>query len=156
VEIERKFLVETVPDLRDAASVAIEQGYLALATSDGGAEVRLRRKGDELLLTIKGGTGKVRAEEELELDRERFDSLWPLTAGRRVSKRRHLIGLDRLTVELDVYEGELEGLVVAEIEFADEAQADGFEPPPWLGRELTGDQRYLNERLATSGIPEPG
>jgi adenylate cyclase len=156
VEIERKFLVETVPDLRDVASVAIEQGYLALATSDGGAEVRLRRKGDELLLTIKGGTGKVRAEEELELDRERFDSLWPLTAGRRVSKRRHLIGLDRLTVELDVYEGELEGLVVAEIEFSDEAQADGFEPPPWLGRELTGDQRYLNERLATSGIPEPG
>ena len=152
MEIERKFLVDEVPDLGAHESVPIEQGYLALA-ADGGAEVRLRRRGDERLLTIKGGTGEVRAEEELEFDRERFESLWPLTEGRRVSKTRHLIPLGELTVELDVYEGELDGLVTAEVEFGSEAEADRFEPPAWLGREVTGDERYLNERLAIDGAP---
>jgi adenylate cyclase len=152
VEIERKFLIERPPELEGYEAVAIEQGYLALATA-GGAEVRLRRAGDELVLTIKGGTGEVRAEEELELDRDRFESLWPLTEGHRLRKTRHLIPLDGLTAEVDVYEGELEGLVVAEVEFETESDADRFEPPDWFGRELTGDDRWSNERLATEGVP---
>ena len=152
VEIERKFLIEDVPDLEGRDSVHIEQGYLALAR-DGGAEVRLRRRGDDLLLTVKGGTGEVRVEEELELDAERFESLWPLTDGRRLSKTRHLIPLDGLTVELDLYEGPLDGLATAEVEFESEEDADGFDPPEWLGEEVTGDERYLNERLATAGVP---
>ncbi|MFL5871322.1 MAG: CYTH domain-containing protein [Solirubrobacterales bacterium] len=152
MEIERKFLVEGLGDLEGLDAVAIEQGYLAPAT-EGGAEVRLRRKGDDLVLTIKGGTGEVRVEEELELGREQFDSLWPLTEGRRLSKTRHLVPLDGLTAEIDVYEGELEGLVVVEVEFSSEADADRFEPPEWFGRELTGDDRYSNERLAVEGRP---
>jgi CYTH domain-containing protein len=154
VEIERKFLVGDIPDLSGYESVSIEQGYLALAV-DGGAEVRLRRKDGERLLTVKGGTGEVRAEEEIELDAERFDSLWPLTEGRRLSKTRYLIPLGEHTAELDVYEGELESLVTAEVEFGSKAEADRFEPPPWFGPEATGDQRYLNESLATVGRP-PG
>jgi adenylate cyclase len=154
VEIERKFLVGAVPDLSGYESISIEQGYLALAV-DGGAEVRLRRKDGERLLTVKGGTGEVRAEEEIELDAERFDSLWPLTEGRRLAKTRYLIPLGEHTAELDVYAGELEGLVTAEVEFDSEAEADGFRPPEWLGREVTGDERYLNESLATVGRP-PG
>jgi adenylate cyclase len=152
VEIERKFLVERAPELGEHESVPIEQGYLSLAV-DGGAEVRLRRRGGERLLTIKGGTGQVRVEEEIELDRERFESLWPLTEGRRVSKTRHLVPHGDLVIELDVYEGGLDGLLTAEVEFASEEEARGFEPPGWLDREVTGDERYLNERLASAGAP---
>jgi adenylate cyclase len=152
VEIERKFLVEDLPDLSNFDSVHLEQGYLALV-AEGGAEVRLRRKGDQPLLTVKGGTGEVRVEEEVELDPGAFESLWPLTEGRRVSKTRHLVPCGDLTIELDLYECDLDGLVTAEVEFSSEEEADRFEPPDWLGDEVTGDERYLNARLATSGAP---
>ncbi len=150
LEIERKFLVSRRPDLAGTESVEIEQGYLALADA-GEAEVRLRRRGDLLLLTIKGGTGEVRVEEELELDREQFESLWPLTEGRRVSKTRHLIPAGELLIELDAYSGELEGLLVVEVEFPDRGAADRFEPPEWFGEEVTGRREYRNETLAVSG-----
>ena len=155
MEIERKFLVTEPPDLDGYPWVPIEQGYLALADAGGGAEVRLRRRGDELWLTVKGGSGKVRTEEEIELDPERFDALWPLTDGRRVAKTRHLVPLGGLTAEVDRYEGPLEGLLTAEVEFAGEEEADRFEPPAWFGRELTGEAAYSNERLATAGLPPP-
>jgi adenylate cyclase len=150
VEVERKFLVGEPPDLGDTESDEIEQGYLAIG-SDG--EVRLRRKGEKLVLTAKRGAGLSRDEAEVELDRESFERLWPLTEGRRLHKRRHLIPDGDLTIELDVYEGDLEGLLVAEIEFDSEDQARAFEPPGWIGEEVTGDERYLNETLATQGRP---
>jgi adenylate cyclase len=150
MEVERKFLVGEPPDLGDAESGEIEQGYLAIG-SDG--EVRLRRKGEKLVLTAKRGSGLARDEAEVELDRESFERLWPLTEGRRLHKRRHLIPDGDLTIELDVYEGDLEGLLVAEIEFDSEDQARAFEPPGWIGEEVTGDERYLNETLATQGRP---
>jgi adenylate cyclase len=150
VEVERKFLVPEPPDLGGTDSDEIEQGYLAVG-SEG--EVRLRRRGDALLLTAKRGSGLSREEAEVNLPAEAFESLWPLTEGRRLHKRRHVIPLDGLKLELDVYEGDLEGLVVAEVEFESEAEAEGFEPPDWLGEEVTGDERYLNETLATRGRP---
>jgi CYTH domain-containing protein len=153
MEIERKFLVPQRPELDAERSVEIEQGYLALADDRGGAEVRLRRKDDELLLTVKAGSGRARAEEELALDRERFEALWPLTEGRRVAKTRHVIPHGELQIELDVYAGDLEGLLVAEVEFPDDDSAEQFEPPDWFGEEVTGKHEYLNETLATEGLP---
>ena len=150
VEIERKFLVPETPDLTGTDADEIEQGYLAIG-SDG--EVRLRRKGERLLLTAKRGSGISRDEAEVELDREPFERLWPLTEGRRLHKRRHVIPHGDLRIEVDVYEGELEGLVVAEIEFSSEDEARAFQPPDWIGEEVTGDRRYLNETLATRGPP---
>jgi CYTH domain-containing protein len=150
VEVERKFLVPDTPDLDDTESDEIEQGYLAIG-ADG--EVRLRRKGEKLVLTAKRGAGISRDEAEVELDPEVYERLWPLTEGRRLHKRRHVIPHGDLTVELDVYEGDLEGLVVAEIEFDSEDDAGRFEPPDWIGEEVTGDERYLNETLATRGAP---
>jgi adenylate cyclase len=150
VEVERKFLVDQPPDLSGAESEEIEQGYLAIG-ADG--EVRLRRKGERLLLTAKRGGGLSRDEAEVELDRDAFEQLWPLTEGRRLHKRRHKIPVGGLTIELDVFEGDLEGLVVAEIEFPSEGVARAFEPPEWLGEDVTGDKRYLNETLATHGAP---
>jgi adenylate cyclase len=154
VEIERKHLVEEPPDLDDSERAEIEQGYLALVDQEGGVEVRLRRKADEFVLTIKSGTGRTRVEEEIVLDRERFEALWPLTEGRRIAKTRHLLPHGALEIELDVYSGELDGLLVAEVEFPDEGSADAFEVPDWFGKEVTGDRTYLNETLATEGLPK--
>jgi CYTH domain-containing protein len=151
MEIERKFLVDRPPDLTSRSSTRIEQGYLSLI--EHGAEVRLRRRDGELTLTVKGGGGRERTEVELPLTGEQFEELWPFTEGRRLVKVRHLVPVGGLTAEVDVYEGELEGLRIAEVEFESEVEADRFNPPEWLGDEVTGDQRYLNERLAVEGRP---
>jgi adenylate cyclase len=150
MEVERKFLVSERPKLDGTEAEEIDQGYLAIG-EDG--EVRLRRKGERLSLTAKRGAGLSREEGEVELDREAFERLWPLTEGRRLHKRRHVLPHDGLEIEVDVYAGELEGLVIAEIEFGSEEEAKAFDPPDWLGEDVTGDPRYLNETLATQGAP---
>jgi CYTH domain-containing protein len=147
VEIERKFLVERVPDDLGGTARRIDQGYVAL---DEGAEVRVRRIGDELWLTVKGTGGLSRVEEEVRLSREQFESLWPLTEGRRIEKTRHTLPGG---VEVDVYDGSLTGLVVAEIEFASEEESAAFVPPDWFGAEVTDDPRYKNRALAVGGRP---
>jgi CYTH domain-containing protein len=153
MEIERKWVLDAPPaGLEDRAHERVEQGYVAL---DDHAEVRVRRKGAEHTLTIKSEPGLTRVEEELEIDAGRFASLWPLTEGRRVVKTRHLVPLGGdLTAEVDVYAGPLAGLVTAEVEFATEDASRAFDPPDWLGREVTGDPRYANRALAVSG-PAP-
>ena len=148
-EIERKFLVGEPPP-HGPRGVRIDQGYLAV----GDDEVRLRRKGERLSLCVKRGGGMIRSEEEIPLEREQFDALWPATEGRRVQKQRTAIPHGGRTIELDVYEGELDGLVIAEVEFEDAAQAIAFVPPPWFGREVTDDRRYKNQALAVIGLPE--
>ena len=152
VEIERKFLVDRPPDGLDSfPSGEIEQGYLAI-TDD--VEVRVRRYGERSFLTVKSSGDESRVEEEIEIDGRRFGALWPLTEGRRIEKRRYRIPTgDDLTIELDVYQHRLAGLMTAEVEFGSRADADKFTPPPWLGREVTEDSRYKNKRLATSGLP---
>jgi adenylate cyclase len=150
MEVERKFLAGEVPALDATDSDEIEQGYLAIGAE---GEVRVRRKGDRLLLTAKRGSGLSRQEAEVEIDRASFDELWSLTDGRRLKKRRHVVPYDEHKIEVDVYGGDLEGLAVAEIEFTDEEEAKAFDPPDWLGEEVTGDHRYLNETLATAGLP---
>ena len=155
MEIERKFLVPAPPDDLDRhPSTEIEQGYLAIHPD--GTEVRVRRRGGTATLTVKSGGGKVRAEEELGLSDADFERLWPLTDGRRIEKVRHVIPTDTdgVEIELDVYTGDLAGLVVAEIEFPGEAEADAFAAPEWLGREVTGDGRFKNQRLAVEGRPD--
>jgi len=151
MEIERKWVLDAAPDgLAEHRSQRFEQGYLAI--DPAGAEVRVRRKdGKTSVMTVKTGKGLVRGEEEWEI--ANFDALWPLTAGRQVRKTRYFIPLGDLTVELDVYEGDLDGLVTAEIEFPDEASAQAFDAPDWLGRDVTDDARYGNRVLAVDGIP---
>src|SRR5215210_8301149 len=90
VEIERKFVLDRPPDRLDPGE-PIDQGYLAVAGD--GVEVRIRRRGAATTLTVKSGPGMVRTEEEIAIEPGRFEALWPLTAGRRPSKRRHLVPL---------------------------------------------------------------
>jgi adenylate cyclase len=151
VEIERKFLVDRTPSDLDAGT-PIEQGYLVVG--EDGVEVRVRRLGDATVLTVKSGPGMVRTEEEFAIDERRFASLWPLTEGRRLTKTRHVIPLHGdLVTEVDVYSGAHDGLVTAEIEFPSLEASEAFEPPTWLGREVTGDRRFAAQSLALNGRP---
>jgi CYTH domain-containing protein len=154
VEIERKFLVDPVPpDLEAHPSRQIEQGYIAI--TDDGVEVRIRSYGEHSFLTVKSGGSMVRVEEEFEIDAERFRSLWPLTEGRRISKRRYLIPADQgATIELDVYDGALSGLATAEVEFDSKDAAAAFVAPGWLGPDVTEEPAYKNKRLALDGLPD--
>ena len=118
----------------------------------GELEVRLRRVEDQRLLTAKLGRGESRVEAEIPLGINQFDALWPLTEPRRLRKSRYLVPLGSgLEAEVDVFEGELAGLVTAEVEFDSEQQSRDFRPPPWLGEEVTGDRRYANQTLAGEG-----
>ena len=147
LEIERKFLIRTLPpDLETHPSYEIQQGYLV---PTGEIEVRLRGSGEKLTLTFKKRAGLVREEINLPLTPEQWDELWPLTVGRRLRKRRYEVPCGEWTVEIDVYAGRSTGLVVAEVEFPSEAAAYLFQPPEWLGEEITGQPKYSNPLLAT-------
>jgi adenylate cyclase len=147
-EIERKFLVRKLPrDLVAYPSTEISQGYLV--STDEGLQVRLRQKRDRYSLTYKRGLGNVREEREVTLTAEQFSTLWPATEGKRLTKRRYEIPLGDHVVEIDLYGGRHEGLVVAEVEFEDEQSAINFQPPDWLGDDVTGDPRYSNQLLAS-------
>lgn len=150
IERERRFLVRSLPDALPPGS-RIEQGYL-LARSQ--FSIRIRRRDDTCSLTIKGGTGRERTEIERPLSSEEFDALWPETAGRRVEKTRHVIPLaDGEKAELDLFQGDLEGLRMVEVEFASAARADRFRLPDWFGDEVTEDGRFTNAALALHGLP---
>ena len=147
-EIERKFIIRKMPDyLTSYPSDKISQGYLV--SLDDGTQVRLRRTGDRYSLTFKRGSGNVREEREVDLTAEQFDALWPATEGKRLVKTRYEIPLGDRVVEIDVYHDRHEGLVVAEVEFDDEEGSRNFQPPDWLGADVTGDPRYSNQLLAS-------
>ena len=153
LEIERKWLVSEPPAAALAvAGEVIDQGYLAIAAD--GTEVRLRRRDQRCFLTVKSPGGLVRGEREVDISAEQFAALWPATEGRRVAKARRVLHAgDGIRIELDVYAGALTGLLVAEVEFADAEAANSFEAPAWFGREVTGEARYKNQRLAVCGLP---
>jgi CYTH domain-containing protein len=117
--------------------------------------VRIRRKDGGSTLAVKSSGGLARVEEELPIDDATFERLWPLTEGRRIEKVRHVIRTSEphVVIELDVYHGDLDGLVVAEVEFSGEDDAHAFTPPPWFGADVTDDARYKNQRLAVDGRP---
>jgi adenylate cyclase len=124
----------------------IEQGYLA--TESAGRQVRLRRRDNRASLTFKVGRGSHREEREIRLSAKQFAVLWPGTAGRRLRKVRYEIPWKNVVIEIDVYLGRHSGLVVAEVEFPDRLTCRKFKPPSWFGREVTGEKRYSNVRLA--------
>jgi CHAD domain-containing protein/CYTH domain-containing protein len=150
-EVERKFLLTGLPTLPGAESpVEIEQGYLP------GERLieRVRRirsdEGEELVRTVKEGSGLTRLEVEEPVSPDVFDQLWPLTEGRRLRKRRYRIPDGDLTWEIDEFLDR--DLVLAEVELA--GRPIDVEVPAWLqphvDREVTEDEAYSNVRLASS------
>lgn len=148
-EIERRFLLAGLPNAAPAG-VRMRQGYVAL---DGPVSVRVREAGGGHVLTVKGGQGLVRTEVELSIDAAQFEALWSLTAGRHIDKSRHVVPVGEHTVEVDVFGGELSGLVIAEVEFSSIESAHAFAPPSWFGREVTGEPSWNNAALALHGRP---
>ena len=147
-EIERKFLIKGLPaELKRARRYSIAQGYLA--AEPGGRHVRLRQEGKTASLTLKSGRGNSREEREIKLSAKQFAALWTATAGRRLRKVRHEIPWKNLVIEIDIYRGKNNGLMVAEVEFPNRAACRRFKPPNWFGREVTGEKRYSNVMLAT-------
>jgi adenylate cyclase len=146
-EIERKFLIKRLPGkIRRSRHFPIAQGYLA--NEPGGRHVRLRKKAKTASLTFKVGRGTSREEREIRLSPQQFALLWPATRGRRLRKTRYEIPWKNLKIEVDIYCGRNHGLVVAEVEFPNHASRRRFKPPRWFGREITGEKRYSNVRLA--------
>jgi len=144
MEIERKFLLKRLPeDLDSYPSTHIWQGYLAKHPT-----VRIRQEDEVYTLTYKSGGPLVREEYNLPLKKESFRHLRGKIDGIPVVKRRFRIPLPPHTVELDVFEGAHQGIVLAEVEFSDVEEAERFTPPDWFGEEVTYDHRYANSYLA--------
>jgi CHAD domain-containing protein/CYTH domain-containing protein len=150
-EVERKFLLTGLPTLPGGESpVEIEQGYLP------GERLieRVRRirsdEGEELVRTVKEGSGLTRLEVEEPVSADVFDQLWPLTEGRRLRKRRYRVPDGDLTWEIDEFLDR--DLVLAEVELA--GRPGDVEVPAWLqphvDREVTEEEAYSNLRLASS------
>ncbi len=129
----------------------IVQGYLMTRP----AAVRVRREDDRLTLTIKTGSGLARAEIERSIDADEFEALWAVATDLRIEKRRHRVALDGgLLAELDLFDGDLAGRRIVEVEFGSDDEAHAFVPPAWFGREVTDDGRYTNAALAAHGWPD--
>jgi adenylate cyclase len=148
-EIERKFLIRRLPvEILKSRHFPLLQGYLA--NEPRGRHVRLRKKGKTASLTFKVSRGdSTRDEREVRLTPKQFATLWPATAGRRLRKTRYEIPWKNLTIEIDIYHGRNKGLIVAEVEFPNQASCRKFKAPKWFGREVTGEKRYSNVTLAT-------
>ena len=146
-EIERKFLVIDEGYRGEAfASERIVQGYICSAP---GRTVRVRIRGKKGYLTIKGAadaTGIGRYEFEQEIALEDAWQLMELCEPGVIDKVRYLVRAGSHVFEVDVFHGENEGLVVAEVEL--QAADESFERPAWLGAEVSHDRRYFNSMLA--------
>lgn len=146
-EIERKFLV-TSKAYRDGASSKehIEQGFL---NTDPLRTVRVRIKGDQGYLTVKGKTiasGTTRFEWEREIPVVEAQTLLELCEKGTVAKTRYEVPVGNHVFEVDEFLGENEGLIVAEIELHSEDEI--FAKPDWLGLEVTGEVKYYNSQLS--------
>lgn len=145
MEIERKYLIEELPeDLENYPFHIIEQGYLNTEPV-----VRIRRQDDDYILTYKSKGLMVREEYNLPLTKEAYEHLSSKVDGYMISKTRYLIPLDAgHTIELDIFHGHLNGLKMAEVEFAAKEEADSFVPPLWFGRDVTFSGEYHNSQLS--------
>ena len=145
MEIERKFLIKKLPeDLSSYTFHDIEQGYLSREPV-----VRIRKEDDKYYLTYKGKGLMAREEYNLPLTKEAYEHLRPKADGKLISKRRYLIPLEgtKLTIELDVFHGDLKPLIMAEVEFESIEEADAFDMPDWFSQDVTNDRLYHNVNM---------
>ena len=144
MEIARKFLVKELPENPDRfETTLIEQGYLCTSPV-----VRVRRDGDDYVLTYKGKGMMAREEVNLPLTEDAYAVLIKKCDGALITKRRTRIPYGPYTIELDRFLGRYEGLVIAEVEFPSEEEAKRFTPPDWFSEDVTFDVRYHNSYLS--------
>lgn len=164
MEIERKYVIDGPEKLPENygkyPACSIEQGYLCTAPV-----VRVRREGEEYYLTYKGKGLLAREEVNLPLTEEAYRHLIAKADGIVLRKKRIRIPLAEgygrtqegmvqeeintdLVIEVDIFEGEYEGLILAEVEFPAIEEAERFSPPEWFGRDVTFSGEYQNSRLS--------
>lgn len=150
MEIERKYLIE-----RDKLPICyskypyreIEQAYLCTEPV-----VRVRRSDDEYYMTYKSKGLMVREEYNLPLTRESYEHLFAKADGAVIKKKRYLIPYEDRTIELDIFEGNHEGLILAEVEFETEDMANVFTAPDWFGEDVTFSSKYHNSTLSQNKL----
>lgn len=143
MEIERKFLVREMPYLEGCEKSEIVQGYISLTP-----ETRVRKRDNKYYLTIKGEGDVVREETEKEVSEKEGKELFSQVESKLIEKTRYLINIGKYIAELDIYKNHLEGLVVVEVEFETEADANNFVPPTWFGEDISKNKEYRNKVLA--------
>lgn len=159
MEIERKFTVKNIPENLDQYTChIIEQAYL-----NTDPVVRIRRQDDTYYLTYKGKGLMAREEYNLPLNQASYYHLREKADGNVISKKRYVIPITHptfmsdpgknfdsigLSVELDIFEAPFAPLIIAEVEFPDEATANAFQPPDWFDQDVTQDPSYHNSTLS--------
>ena len=151
IEIERKFLIAN-NSWQNAGpqGLRMSQGYLCRAS---GRTVRVRLAGEKAWLTIKGAAeGISRSEFEYEIPAEDAKELLALCESTVIDKTRYRIPLGEHVWEVDVFHGDNDGLIVAEVELTNESEIP--EMPDWIGEEVSDDRRYANSNLSKTPFSE--
>ncbi len=151
MEIERKFLIKSVPDLSVAKEVCnIEQAYLEFDPI-----IRIRKKNDEYIMTYKKRhhdiKDKILVNDEIEipLTKEIYDHLMIKRKGNKIVKTRYIFPIDNIhKIELDIFGGKLDGLKLAEVEFSSIDDANSFIIPDWFGKDVSKNIKYNNDYLS--------
>jgi guanylate kinase/CYTH domain-containing protein len=147
-EIERKYLVKQLPDLSSLPKKEMLQGYISFEP-----EVRIRKENNEYYLIRKSDGDMVRDEIKEQITEEQFHYYSCFVLNHFIKKTRYFKLLGHHVAEIDVFHGELEGLVTVEVEFLSEEEANNFVVPDWFGGEVTFDKRYKNKNLVRYGRP---
>jgi len=150
LEIERKFLVDTLKWKPAVEGIRLVQAYLSI---DPNPTVRIRIAGDQAFLTIKGRTkGISRPEFEYEIPVDDAQEMMKMAISNPVEKIRYKIMHEGFLWEVDVFLEKNEGLVMAELELESENQE--FPRPDWLLAEVSDDRRYYNSYLSVHPFQE--
>lgn len=151
MEIERKFLIEKIPFALDGFKKReIEQAYLCTKPV-----VRIRKSDDDYYLTYKAKGKIAREEYNLPLTKEAYGHLLAKADGNILTKTRYEIPeKDNLVIELDVFHGKFDGLLLAEVEFESLEQAENYIPPEWFGRDVSITGEYQNSVLSRKEFTE--
>jgi len=155
VQIERRFLVafDDIPWHSMGTGVDIVQSYISM-----NPEIRLRNTdGSEytfLLRTPLDADGLSRQDIEFEITKDEYDELFQKISGVVIHKARYRLPHEGLNIRIDIFFGELNGLVLAEVVFDSVDEAEVFLPLDWFGEDITSDSRYRNAALSMYGLPK--
>jgi len=161
LEIEKKFIVKLIDiplDLansKNANKYIITQSYISFSP-----EIRLRKvisdNNNRFYITIKipvDKFGMIREEYEYAISESKYNFLLKFKEGNTIEKTRYQFMYNKKMFAVDKFNGFLNGLVVAEVEFDSEDETKSFIPPKWLGKDITSNKKYKNGNLSKYGIP---
>ena len=157
VEIEKKWLIDKdkIPyDLYNSEIIEIEQTYICFSP-----EIRVRKinNGKEYTFAVKTNItsdGMIRDEIEDFITQEEYNNLMKKQEGNTIYKTRYQFLDGDYLLAVDIFSGELKGLAYLEIEFENQEEADNFQTPNWVIKDVTSDLNYKNGHLARYGIPD--